>query len=353
MSRSAVNGAVAGLLADARVTEVETEQNGPGTGSGRPGVKLVATGGPVAGLDFGHNHLHVAIADTFGKIVGDRRVEIDVDLAATEAMDAAADLLEELRRELGLDRVEAVVAGIPGPVDVRTGLVQSPTILSGWVGRSPVEELTRRIGVPVHVENDAALGAMGELYAGAGRSHQHFLYVKASHGIGAALVLGGALYRGGTGLAGEIGHTNLPGSTELCRCGSRGCLEAVVSVDYIREQVTHTHPGLSAEEIPLDDDADSVSRRILEDSGRVLGRVVSVLCNLVNPTAVIVGGELRSSNNCFVAGVDEAVQRCALPAAAEELFVTRAELGTFAELRGAIELAVRSPVPAYGVGVGR
>src|SRR6478672_8359638 len=99
MSRSAVNGAVAGLLADARVTDV-------------------------------------AIADTFGKIVGDRRVEIDVDLAATEAMDAASDLLEELRRELGLDRVEAVVAGIPGPVDVRTGLVQSPTILSGWVGRS-------------------------------------------------------------------------------------------------------------------------------------------------------------------------------------------------------------------------
>ncbi|WP_459980417.1 ROK family transcriptional regulator [Nocardioides sp. AN3] len=341
MSRSAVNAAVATLLAEQTITETDAEPKGPGTGSGRPGTRLLANGGPVAGIDFGHNHLHVAVADASGHLLGDRRAVLDVDLAAEEAMDAAADLLAELRRDKGLGDLEAVVAGIPGPIDVRSGLVQSPTILSGWVGRSPATELGRRIGVPVHVENDAALGAMGELYAGAGRSHRHFLYIKSSHGIGASLVLDGALYRGGTGLAGEIGHTNLADRSELCRCGNRGCLEAVVSVNSVREQVAHTHPGLSAEDVPIDGTADAVTRRILEESGRVLGRAVSDLCNLTNPTAVIVGGELGSGNRCFVEGVEEAVRRYALQATADALVVTPAALGTRAELRGAIELAVR------------
>ncbi|MDH2413111.1 ROK family protein [Nocardioides sp. CER19] len=341
LSRSAVNAAVASLLADQAVTESDTAPKGPGTGSGRPGTRLRANGGPVAGIDFGHNHLHVAIADTTGAVLGDRRVEMDVDLAAEEAMDAAADLLAGLRREHGLEEIEAVVAGIPGPIDIRSGLVQSPTILSGWVGRSPVQELGRRVGVPVHVENDAALGAMGELYAGTGRDHRDFLYVKAAHGIGASLVLDGRLYRGGTGLAGEIGHTNLAGRSELCRCGNRGCLEAVVSMTSVLEQVAHTHPGVPLEEVPLGDAADAVTRRILQESGRVLGHAVSDLCNLVNPTAVIVGGDLGSGNPCFVQGVEEAVRRYALPAMADALVVAPAALGTLAELRGAIELAVR------------
>jgi predicted NBD/HSP70 family sugar kinase len=346
LSRSAVNGAVAGLLADERVAEIETEQKGPGTGSGRPGVRLVATGGPVAGLDFGHNHLHVAIADAFGRLVGDRRLELDVDLGAEEAMEAAARVLDDLCSEHGIDTLASVVAGIPGPLDTRSGRVQSPTILSGWVGRSPAEELERRLRVPVRIENDAALGALGELYAGAGREHRDFLYVKASHGIGASLVLDGALYRGGTGLAGEIGHTHLNGRTELCRCGSRGCLEAVVSVASVHEQIEHTHPTSDPAELAIGDDGDLITRRILEEAGRVLGRVVSDLCNLVNPTAVVIGGELGAASRAFVDGVEETVRRYAQPATADALVVVPAELGTLAELRGALELATREPLAA-------
>ncbi len=353
LSRSAVNSAVAALLADGSIAELGPESKGPGTGSGRPGNRLQANGGPVAGLDFGHNHLQVAVADTTGVMLGARRTELDVDLAAEQAMDAAADLLADLVVTLGLGPLESVVAGIPGPIDVRSGLVRSPTILSGWVGRSPAGELERRLGVPVHVENDAALGAMGELFAGAGRRHRDFLYIKASHGIGAALVLDGSLYRGGIGLAGEIGHTNLVGSSELCRCGSRGCLEAVVSVASVLEQVAHTHPGQRPDEIPLDADADASTLRILEDSGRIVGRVVADMCNLMNPTAVIVGGQLGNANPAFVTGVEEAVRRDALPAATEELVVVGSELGELSELRGALELAVRLPAMCRGASASR
>jgi predicted NBD/HSP70 family sugar kinase len=342
LSRSAVQAIVAGLLADEQVTEVEVEEKGPGTGSGRPGTRLVALGDPVAGIDFGHNHLHVAIADTFGQLIGDRRVELDVDLAAEKSMDTAADLLATLRREHGVDRLQAVAAGIPGPVDLASGLVQSPTILSGWVGLSPTTELERRLGVPVRIENDAALGALGELYAGGGRDHRDFLYVKASHGIGASLVLNGDLYRGGTGLAGEIGHTHLTGRTELCRCGNRGCLEAVVSVAAINEQIAHTHPGTDPATLVLGAVTDPITDRILEESGRILGQVASDLCNLINPTAVIIGGELGATGPAFVHGIEQAIRRYAQPATAAALTVRAADLGNRAELYGALALASRS-----------
>lgn len=95
----------------------------------------------------------------------------------------------------------------------------------------------------VHAENDAFLGAYGELRHGAGRGLEEFLYVKVSHGIGACPVINGRPYHGATGIAGEIGHTRLTAESELCRCGQRGCLEAVVSIDTVRQQVAHSHPG--------------------------------------------------------------------------------------------------------------
>lgn len=344
LSRSAVQAIVSGLLAASQVSELEVEEKGPGTGSGRPGTLLVAIGDPVAGIDFGHNHLHVAIADSFGRLIGDRRVEIDVDLAAEEAMNTAAELLSTLRAEHDVTRLQAVAAGIPGPVDLASGLVQSPTILSGWVGLSPATELGRRIGVPVRIENDAALGALGELYGGAGRDHRDFLYVKASNGIGASLVLGGDLYRGGTGLAGEIGHTHLGGRTELCRCGNRGCLEAVVSVAAVIDQIAHTHPGGDPAAVTLQSFADPITERILHESGRILGQVVSDLCNLVNPTAVIIGGELGAAGEAFVQGAEQAIRRYAQPATSAALVVRAAELGNRAELHGALALAARAMV---------
>ncbi|MFT4083877.1 MAG: ROK family protein [Nocardioides sp.] len=342
-SRSTVNGAVAKLLAEERVSEIDVEEKGPGSGSGRPATRLMATatGAWVAGVDFGHNHLHVAVAGADGAVAGERRIELDVDLEAEQALDEAARLLGELRARYDIDELGAVVAGIPGPLHVVTGLVQSPTILSGWVGADPAAGLERRIGLPVHVENDAVLGAHGELYAGAGREHRDFLYVKASHGVGASLVIGGEVYRGASGLAGEIGHTKLPGRAELCRCGAKGCLEAVVSVAELRAQVAHSHPGLDVAELELGSLEDPVSDRILEDAGWTTGRVLADLCNLVNPSAVILGGEVGVSGPAYVAGVDAAIRRYAQPATVDALVVRAAELGVRAELVGALEVAGR------------
>ncbi len=343
ISRSTVNHAINRLLAEGRVTETDTRAKGPGSGSGRPAtcLRAVASGVPVAAIDFGHNHIQVAIGDALGRSLGEERVRLDVDLRATEAINIAVDLLAKLRSENAVDRLSSLVAGIPGPVDAKTGLVRSPTILSSWVGLAPAQELERRIGLPVHVhvENDAVLGAYGELKAGAGRHHPSFLYIKASHGIGAGMVIDGQTYKGATGIAGEIGHTHLAGRTELCRCGNRGCLEAVVSVQSLLAQVAHTHPNVDPDTISLDALDDTITHRLLNEAGRTLGRVLADLCNLLNPGALIIGGELGAAGTSLLEGVEASVERYAQPATAAAIDILPASLGVRAELTGALHLA--------------
>ena len=340
--RSTVNQSLEQLFREGRIVEVDAEAKQPGSGRGRPAtvVRAVAPGAAVAAVDFGHHHVNVAIGDALGDVVGVEAVDLDVDLHASAALDLAAELLTRLRREHDVAELAAVVAGIPGPLDLQTGRVCSPTILSGWVGLAPAAELETRIGTPVHVENDAILGAYGELLRGAGRGYGDFLYVKASHGIGAGIVIGGQPYRGGTGLAGEIGHTLLPGHSELCRCGNRGCLEAVVSVPSVRAQIAHTRPGSDPATLDLTSlDGDPIATRVLGAAGRTLGQALADLANLLNPTAIIIGGELGSTDGPLVDGVRDAIRLHAQPATAEAVEVLPAALGNRAELTGGLQLA--------------
>ncbi|WP_406835663.1 ROK family protein [Streptomyces sp. AHU1] len=341
LSRSTVNHAVTRLIAEGRVTEGDPAVKGPGSGSGRPAglLRCVPRRTNSAALDFGHTHVKAAVVDGSGHMIAQRRADLDVDLGAADAMDAAADMLGTLRRDHDVDALSTVVVGIPGPLDSASGLVRSPTILSSWVGLDPRRELEKRLGLRVHIENDAVLGAYGELRRGAGQGYTDFLYVKVSHGIGAGMVLGGEPYRGSLGFAGEIGHTPLPGYTELCRCGRRGCLEAVVSVSSVMAQVAHTHPGLGPGASPRDQPDDPTTRRILNDAGHMLGGVLSVLSNLLNPAALIIGGELGSRGGPLLEGIASAVRRDAQPAIAASLDIVPARLGENAELVGAAALA--------------
>jgi predicted NBD/HSP70 family sugar kinase len=334
-----VNQAIGRLLRDGRIAETGPERKGPGSGSGRPAGRLVAVAEQrtVAAIDFGHAHVQVAVADEAGTVIGRRSGGVDVDRSAVEAMVTATDMLADVCRTTGAV-VSSVVAGVPGPLDARTGVVQSPTILSSWVQLEPQEELERRLGLPVRVENDAVLGAYGELRRGAGRGLANFLYVKVSHGIGAGIVAGGQLYTGATGIAGEIGHIPLPGRIEPCRCGDHGCLEAVVSVSAVAARIARAVRDGGGPQLPSAD-VEALSRRVHEDAGRVLGRVLAQLCDLLNPAALVLGGELGTTSPAFLDGVRSAVGRAAQPAIARAVQVRPAALGDDSELFGALDLA--------------
>ena len=345
LSRSAVAHAVAALLADGLITE--REQGGSHAGQrGRPAALLTPSrpAGHVVGIDFGHAHVGVAIADTAGEVLAEGRLGADVDHHADEVLDAAARLTRDLLGQAGvpLSQVRAIAAGIPGPLDPHTRALRPPAMLAAWAGRDTGHELATRLGMPVEVANDADLGALGELRFGAARGRQDFVYVKASHGVGAGLVLGGRVYRGAAGIAGEIGHTSLPDATEWCRCGNRGCLETVVSLAPLRRRLARIgiSPAAGGAGWPMKAlQENTLAVRVLAEAGRILGRTLADLCNCLNPEAVILGGEIGVAGQPLVAGVRESIDRYAQPAIAEAVQVLAAGLGARSELMGAVALA--------------
>ena len=346
LSRTTVS-TVVGELKDLGLVSYVNEKGSQPRG-GRPAVQLVLQNPEqvVVGIDFGHSHVAVALADLAHNVLGEVRGDLDVNNRAGQALDTAALMFGELRHKLGVDLKNVIGAGIgiPGPVDRARGKAGSATILPGWVDLPIASEMSQRLGVPVEIENDANLGALAELTWGAGKDCANFAYIKAATGIGAGLVLDGRLLRGATGTAGEIGHTTLDEAGALCYCGNRGCLETVASGPAILKLVgpvggeTLTLTRL----VELAMEGDVRCRRAISDAGREIGVAVAGLCNLINPERVIVGGLLSKTGEVLLQPLRESMRRHAVQAAAERVDVRPAVFVERAELLGSLALALQS-----------
>ena len=346
LSRTTISTLVAELKQSGLVAD--GDDNAPNSRGGRPAVQLVFRSPAlfVAGIDFGHSHVAVALADLGHNVLGERRCDLDVNRHAIEALDMATRLFGELVAEVGADRANVVAAGIgiPGPVDRASGMGGSATILPGWVGLRIAEEMRQRLGVTVEIENDANLGALAELTWGAGRDCRSFAYIKAATGIGAGIVINGQLLRGATGTAGEIGHTTLDEAGALCYCGNRGCLETVASGPAIVQLVGRVggETLTLARVVDLAAAGDVRCRRAISDAGREIGVAVAGLCNLINPERVIIGGVLSRTGDVLLQPLRESVRRHAVQAAAERVDVRAAVFDERAELLGSLALALQS-----------
>lgn len=354
LSRSTVSSLVADLQAAGLVVERHDDESlARGVHTGRPPVliSLDASAGVALGIDFGHQHLRVAVADLSSRVLAEADREIDVDHAAVEGLDAAAEMVDEVLDEAGVERARVLGAGmgIPGPIGPHSKTMLSPTILPGWVGVNPEAEMRERIGVPVFAENDANLGALAESAFGGGRGVAHMIYLKMSSGIGAGLILGGRLYRGGGGIAGEIGHVLVDERGDLCRCGNRGCLETFAAGPALCEMMRRSRgEAVSMHElIALAHSGDAGAQRVITDAGRVVGRAVAGLCNQLNPDLVVVGGSLSGAGDLLLEPVREGVRRYAVPAVADGARVVAGVLGERAEVLGALALVINRADPAF------
>jgi predicted NBD/HSP70 family sugar kinase/biotin operon repressor len=338
---------ITALVADLRerglvVEEAERRGSTEPAGRGRPPVllRLDPSAGAALGIDFGHRHLRVAVADLSRTVLAERSTILDVDAAAEGSLDAAAAMVAQVLADAGVshERVIGAGVGLPGPIDTRTGTVGSSVILPDWVGVRPAEELERRLGVSITVDNDANLGALGEVSFGAGRGLSDIMYVKVSSGIGTGLVLGGRLYHGAAGLAGELGHVHVRADGHVCRCGNRGCLETVAATGAVLAALRYAHgPDLGMPEVlALVDAGDLGARRVIGDAGRAIGRALADHCNVLNPAAIIVGGELSAAGAPLLDGIRESIDRYAQPAIARVVTIEPGALGERAEVLGAL-----------------
>lgn len=343
LSRTTVSSLVGDLIASGHIVETADRGRPHKGGSGRPPllVALAVQSGGVAGVDIGHGHVRVAVADRGGTVLAEETVTIDVDPDGQAALDHAAQMVHRVLGDAGVpaEDLRAVGMCVPAPLDRRSTRVRTG-ILPGWREVSPADELHRRLGVPVFADNDANLGAIAEVGHGAAKGATDVIYVKVASGLGAGIVLGGRLHRGTTGMAGELGHVQVVEDGQVCRCGNRGCLETLVSASRLIGVLQPAYDGeLTVERaLELETAGDAGVRRVLSDAGRAVGRALADLCNNLNPEVVVIGGSLGASPALREA-VRRAVDRYAQPDTAAALRVVPGLLGKRASVVGAVSLA--------------
>jgi predicted NBD/HSP70 family sugar kinase len=345
LSRTTVSKLVGELQADGLVIERPEVAAGEASPSvGRPAVALTLNpaAGAAIGIDFGHNRVRIAVADLSGTVIAEARRDFDVDHDAQHAIDLGVTVVEDLLAQvhLDLDRTVGVGVAVSAPIVRESGGAAS--ILPGWAAFAPVEELERRLGRPVLMDNDANLGALAEVRHGAGRGASDVLYLMLSAGIGAGLVFDGRLYRGHRGLTGELGHVVVEPEGRICRCGNRGCLETVASAPVLLDALEPLRgPGVTLDQAArIAREGDAGGRRLFADAGRAVGRAAGAICNVVNPEMVIVGGDMSVVGDVLVDAVREGIALSTIPAIGSETRVVPGRLGDRAGVLGAIGLVL-------------
>jgi predicted NBD/HSP70 family sugar kinase len=329
-------------LAPATVSNIVRELTGVGLvetdpGSGRRGssVRLARGAGLVAGVDFGHSHVAVAVGDLTGRLLAEERRRLEAGHQHTEALDLAAAMLRAMTPADGVLR--HVGMGLPAPVT--QDVIRSSAIFPGWEGIDARAAAEQALGVPVHVENDANLGALAEHRQGVGRGHDSSVFVKISSGVGAGIIIDNQLFHGAGGTAGEIGHLTLDDQGPLCRCGSRGCLEAYTSVGNVLAMMAGQLPEADLDAVVTAARGGNVSaQRAFEDAGLHLGWGLASIVNLLNPSLVVVGGDMARAGELLLESARIGLRRHALDSVALTP-VLASELGERASLVGAVLLA--------------
>lgn len=327
-------------------------------------VRLASRTGLVAGVLIGHRQLRVALGDVAHDIVAEQVLPLPDEHRVDTSLDRAALLVVELAERAGasLDEVLAIGVGLPAPVEPGTGMITVPGIMRGWDGIHIVHVMSKRLAKPVVVENDANLGALAESRFGAARGYRDSLYVRASYGIGAGIVISGQVHHGFAGTAGEIGHVQVDPQGAICRCGSRGCLDTVVGAAALLEPLRASHGPLALRDVvQMANDGDPGCRQVVADAGAAIGSVVASLAVGVNPQFVAVGGELAETGEVLIGPMRDAIRRRVLLNQIAPLEVLPAELGQRAEVLGAIAIALEAaeipldatePSQAAGEGAG-
>lgn len=336
LTRGTVSSLVDELLAGGLLEELTADRGAPG----RPANPLrLSRSGPAAlGLEVNVDHASACVLDLSGAVREVRTVSSDGPTWSSPAagLSGVAGLAELVLDAVpDLHPVAAVVA-VAGVVD-RAGLLQRAPNLPGWAGLDVGAELTARLGLDVRAGNEADLGALGELWFGGLGDHEDFLHVSGEIGVGAGVVLGGALFGGGGGRAGELGHVVVDPRGAPCSCGGRGCLEQAAGQ---RALLAAAGVGSVAE---LETAAAAGQPQVLaalQAAGQALGLAVAGAVNLLDVPVVVLGGLHARLGRWLVPPIVTELSVRSLGVARPEVLVST--LGAEAAVRGAAGSVVRS-----------
>jgi predicted NBD/HSP70 family sugar kinase len=331
--------------------------------SGRPGrpptvLRLAAKAGIIALLTITRGGFEAGLVSLDGEIHGIQYRVFDF-AAGKQDMTPVVDLLDDLLAGSGIGRADLThtVLAVPAPVHQgriaalrsppQTPYQPSPTPRIQWIGTDPGAALGHLLSMPVTVENDANLEALGESVYGAAKGADLSLYVKMVGGLGAGVVMNRRLIRGAVGFAGELAHMHVDDEGPLCACGGRGCLGDKASIyDLVRLMQPAFDETLTLEKLAaLSAARDQPTLRMLNDLGVLIGWTLGTACVLLNPAAIVIDGSLDGAVTPIIDGITEGIARTAPGAAFDALTITPGTLGRTAALFGAITLVTAPRLP--------
>lgn len=306
------------------------------------------------GIDLGGTGTYGALVNQDGQILA----EVDRKTPAAEGPDAVFAVMFEMVREL-LAKAESPVLGIglgiAGLMDREAGVSLVSPNFANWENVPVLEPFRREFGLPVFMDNDVRVGALGELHFGAGRRYRNFLFTALGTGIGGGIIFDRQLYRGPYGTAGEFGHVVVRPDGPPCNCGSIGCAEVLASGPAIRRRTLEALDGnrdgggstlrsLPREQISARTLAeaahqgDALALALWEEIGLDLGLAIISYYNLLGPEAVIVGGGVSLAGDLLLEPARRVAKERLMPGIRENLQIVAAELGDEAGAVGAATL---------------
>ena len=351
LSRTTVSARVDALLATGLIAPAgEAASSG-----GRPPSRVAfnPSARVLIAVDLGATHGTTAVCDLAGTILASRRTETPIAAGPHEVLDWATTAAKELLAETGRDMTEVVGVGIgvPGPVEHATGRPTNPPIMPGWDRFDIPAFIAQTFPVPVLVDNDVNLLALGEQHS-AWPHIEDLIYIKVSTGIGAGIIAGGVLQRGAQGSAGDIGHVQVPRSRDLPRDpDDERDLEAIASGPAIAAWLTAQGiPAEGAEDVvALVRAGHPLAIEATRYAGRLVGEVLATLVNLINPTVIVIGGSVARAGEHLLAGVREVVYRRSIPLATQHLAIVQSEVGTQAGVLGAAIMVTQQALSVRAV----
>jgi len=295
------------------------------------------------GLDFGGTKLAAGLATADGQLVTFARRPTVPEVGGIGAVQAMRELVDEMGERAR--KIAAIGISFGGPV----ARDRQTTLLShhgpGWIDYPLVEVVGQIWPVRIELDNDANAAALGEYRFGAGRDYQNVLYLTVSTGVGGGIVLGGRLYRGTRGLAGEVGHTIVWPDGPRCSCGKQGCVEAIASGPSIARAYVERQPSalaeVTAEEVfRLAVSGDVIAREVLDRAITFLGTGVANAINVLDPDVVVIGGGVSRAGAALFVPLRQAIAAASAPSPPNAVAIVPASLGDGVGVLGAVALVL-------------
>jgi glucokinase len=305
------------------------------------------------GIDLGGSSIKYALGTEQGEILKKAsrpsQATEPYHVILNELAQAITDLTDYA--QLNGIKVSSIGMGTPGSVDVTTGFLKGSTPNFRYWQQVPVKsELEKRIGLPVFVDNDANLMALGEARFGAGIGHENIICLTIGTGIGGGIILNGNLFRGSNFAGAELGHTTIKYNGLKCRCGGKGCLEKYASASAMIDQFYKKSVG---QKLSIDKDelnvkyifnqmksGNSLAAEVVDASTYYLGRGLANFINIFNPTVIIIGGGVAEAGKTYLKKIENVAFTFAMDCAKENVKILSAKLGNKAGYMGALSFAL-------------